>query len=83
MIKKVAGAVPTYLFEAFDCLSHELLITKLEAYGFDKSPRIFAYDYLKNRMQRIKVNGSYSSWKELLWRTTRLQIGTIVLQHIH
>ena len=34
--KKVAGAILTDLSKAFDCLSHDLLIAKLEAYGFDK-----------------------------------------------
>ena len=64
--KKVAGAILTDLSKAFDCLSHELLIAKLEAHGFEKSALIFVYYYLKNRKQRIKVNGCYSSWKELL-----------------
>ena len=27
---------------------------------------MFVYDYLKNRVQRTKVGGAYSSWKELL-----------------
>ena len=48
--------------KAFDCLNHDLLIAKLEAYGFDKSALLFIKDYLKNRKQRTKVNGSYSSW---------------------
>ena len=64
--RKVAGAILTDLSKAFDCLSHELLIAKLEAYGFDKSALKFIYDYLKKRMQRTKVNGSYSTWRELL-----------------
>ena len=64
--KKVAGAILTDLSKAFDCLSHDLLIAKLAAYGFDKSALKFIYDYLKGRMQRTKVNGSYSSWRELL-----------------
>ena len=63
--KKVAGAILTDLSKAFDCLSHELMIAKLDAYGFEKSAIIFIYDYLKNRKQRIKINRSYSSWKEL------------------
>ena len=63
---KVGGAILTDLSKAFDCLSHDLLIAKLEAYGFDKSALKFIHDYLKNRMQRTKVNGSYSSWRELL-----------------
>ena len=64
--KKVAGAILTDLSKAFDCLSHDLIIAKLAAYGFDKSALKFIYDYLKNRIQRTKVNGSYSSWRELL-----------------
>ena len=64
--KKVAGAILTDLSKAFDCLSHDLLIAKLDAYGFDKSALKFIYDYLKGRRQRTKVSGAYSSWKELL-----------------
>ena len=63
---KVAGAILTDLSKAFDCISHDLLIAKLNSYGFDKSALLFVYDYLKNRTQRTKVKGSYSSWRELL-----------------
>ena len=64
--KKVAGAILTDLSKAFDCLSHDLLIAKLEAYGFDISALKLILDYLRNRMQRTKVNGGYSSWSEIL-----------------
>ena len=63
--KKVAGAILTDLSKAFDCLSHDLLIAKLEAYGFDKSALKLTHDYLSNRTQRTKVNGTYSSWRKL------------------
>ena len=63
---KVAGAILTDLSKAFDCISHDLLIAKLAAYGFDKSSLILIYDYLKGRMQRTRVNGSYSKWREIL-----------------
>ena len=46
---KVGGAILTDLSKAFDCISHELLIAKLHAYGFDKSALIFIFDYLKDR----------------------------------
>ena len=63
--KKSAGGILTDLSKAFDCLNHKLLIAKLEAYGFSKCAIKFIYDYLKERKQRTKVNGKYSSWKEL------------------
>ena len=63
---KVAGAILTDLSKAFDCISHDLLIAKLDAYGFDKSALMFVHDYLKERVQRTKVKGAYSSWRELL-----------------
>ena len=63
--KSVAGVVLTDLSKAFDCLSHDLLIAKLQAYGFGKMALKFIYDYLKNRKQRTKINGVFSSWREL------------------
>ena len=66
MLRKVGSAILTDLSKAFDCLRHELLTTKLQAYGFDKCALKFIYDYLKGRMQRTKVSGSYSSWRDLL-----------------
>ena len=55
----------TYLSKAFDCLNHDLLIAKLEAYGFDNSTLHLICDYLTDRKQRTKVNNSYSNWKNL------------------
>ena len=63
--RKCTGAILTDLSKAFDCLSHDLLIAKLEAYGLDKSALLFLHDYLKNRKQRTKVNGAYSTWRDL------------------
>ena len=52
--KKHVGAVLTDLSKAFDCLNHELLIAKCEAYGFGKEATIFIQDYLSNRLQRTR-----------------------------
>ncbi len=54
----VAGAILTDLSKAFDCLHHELLIAKLNAYGFRRSALLFIHSYLTDRKQRVKVNGS-------------------------
>ena len=59
---KLAGALLTDLSKAFDCLNHELLIAKLEAYGFDNSSLNYIYSYLSERKQRTKVNNSFSEW---------------------
>ena len=62
---KIAGALLTDLSKAFDCLHHELLIAKLEAYGFDHSSLAYIYSYLHDRKQRTKVNNSYSTWADI------------------
>ena len=63
--KKSFGKFLTDLSKAFDCLSHDLLIAKLNAYGFSMSALRFVHSYLKNHMQRTKINSEYSSWKKL------------------
>ena len=50
--------------KAFDCLDHDLLIAKLHAYRFSRSALELVYSYLNERKQRVKVNGSFSAWKE-------------------
>ena len=45
--KYFVGAVMTDLLKAFDCIPHDSLIAKLEAY---------VYFYLKNRKQCVKIN---------------------------
>ena len=48
---KAFGALLTDLSKAFDCLDHELLIAKLNAYGFSlRALRLINY-YLSNRRQ--------------------------------
>ena len=55
------GALFTDLSKAFDCLSHELLIAKLDARGFGKNALKLVNSYLSNRKQRVKINSKYSS----------------------
>ena len=55
------GALLTDLSKAFDCLDHELLVAKRNAYGFNLTALKLVHDYLSNRKQRTKVNRTYSS----------------------
>ena len=65
--KLVAGGILTDLSKAFDCLNHELLIAKLNAYGFGIDSCKFILDYLRNRKQQTKVGNTFSKWKCTKW----------------
>ena len=61
------GVLLTDLSKAFDCLVHDLLVAKLHAYGFDYlSPKLI-HTYLTGRLQRVRVNASFSSWRQILY----------------
>ena len=60
-----ASGVLMDLSKAFAMLNHELLIAKLDAYGFSKEDLKLIHNYLKNRWQHVKMNTSFSSWTEL------------------
>ena len=62
--KGLVGALLMGLPKAFDCINHELLIAKLSAYGFCNDALLVIYNYLSGRKQRVKVNGSFSTWRE-------------------
>ena len=53
------------LSKAFDCLSHELLLAKLEAYGLSRDALLLIQDYLQGRFQRVKINSKFSEWKTI------------------
>ena len=46
---------------------HDLIIAKLEAYGFHIDTLKLIHDCLSNRKQRVKVNDAYSSWKDIFY----------------
>ena len=60
-----AGVVLTDLSKAFDCINHELLLTKLHAYGFILESLTFIQSYLSNRIQSVKVNFSFSEYSNV------------------
>ena len=68
------GALITDLSKVFDCLPHELLIAKLHAYGVDIPSLNLLRPYLTKRKQRVKLNGTYSSWSEILFGVSQASI---------
>ena len=64
---KVFGALLTDLSKAFDCLDHELLTAKLNAYGFSLPALRLINDYLSNRKQRTKIENTYSTWLDIIF----------------
>ena len=60
------GGLFVDLSKAFDCLQHDLLLTKLNAHGFDyKSLKVLA-SFLSNRKCRTKISSSFRECKHLL-----------------
>ena len=51
---KVFGALLTDLSKAFDCLPHELIIAKLNAYGFNLPALKLMHSYLSHRKQSLR-----------------------------
>ena len=67
MKKKLVGTVLMYLSKLYDCLSHDLLIAKLDAYGFDKEALRLKLSYFKSgRKQSTKSGGCFSILKLIL-----------------
>ena len=64
-MKGIVGMVLMDLSKAFDCLPHDLLIAKLEAYSFGIGSLRLIFDYLTSQKQRVRINSTYSSWLEI------------------
>ena len=77
----VFGALLTELAKAFDCIFHGLFIAKLEAYGFQTDALNLVYDYLSNRKQRVKINLTFSCWKDRIWCSTRIYSRSTIIQY--
>ena len=60
------GALFVDLFKAFDCLQLDLLLAKLNAYGFNYKSVKFILSFLSSRKYRTKINSSFIKWKHLL-----------------
>ena len=46
--------------EAFDTISHDLMLTKLKAYGFPTNTLNLMHSYSINRKQEVQINNKFS-----------------------
>ena len=79
---KVFGALLTDLSNVFDCLPHELILAKLNGYGFNLPVLKLMRSYLAHRKQCTKVNHAYSSWEEILFGVPQDSILGPILSNI-
>ena len=54
------------LSKPFDTLNHNLLLAKLDAYGFSFSAIKFVQSYLSERFQKVDINNNFSEWCKIL-----------------
>ena len=61
--KEITTAISIDNSAAFDCVSHQLLLRKLEIYNFDKNAINWIKSYIMDRSQYVVVGSSESSMK--------------------
>ena len=54
------------LQKAFDCIPHDLLIAKLEAYRLSLSALAYIYSYHKGRKQSVRINSITSTYLDTI-----------------
>ena len=59
----IVGTILMDLSKAYDCLPHDLLSAKLEAYGLDVNSLRLIYSYLDSRLQRVKLGSHRNTAK--------------------
>ena len=80
--KQFCAAILTDLSKAFDCICHDLLISKLNAYGVDRNALKLFYDSLSDRSQKTKVGSSFSAYLDIIYGVPQGSILGLLLFNI-
>ena len=65
--KEFCAAILTDLSKVFNNIRHDLLIAKLNAYGFYRNILKLIYDDLKDISQKTKVGSSFSAYLDIIY----------------
>jgi hypothetical protein len=73
--------------KVFDCVNHDLLLSKMEFYGIRGITNRLIRSYLSNRYQRVSLNKNSNKIFFILrinplWNSSRLNTGTVILSFI-
>ena len=69
--KLIVGGIFFDLKKAFDCLNHDILLSRLQFYGVKGTPRSWIASYLQNRYMRVHITDNksnhsrFSAWKQI------------------
>ena len=55
-----------WTYQAFDCVTHDLLIAKLTAYSVDENLLMYIYSYPSNRKQCVRINNVHSKFQNVI-----------------
>ena len=74
--RQIAGVCLLDMSAAFDVVDHNLLLQKLDLYGFNEDTIAWFKSYLNNRRQTVSINASLS---KLLPVTSGVPQGSILV----
>ena len=78
----INAAVFMDLSKTFDTLNHNLLIAKLNAYGFSFNAIKLVQSYLSERFQKVNVKFNFSEWCKILLGVPQVSILGLLLFNI-